>query len=313
MRAQTWALAALAGLALVLSARDAAAQAAKPAAVVNGETITVQEVDAAIQARGPVAVELASARRRQMQLDMLGLMIDNLLMEQFLRQQGPRVDPAEVNKHMADLEQAVKKAGKTLADYYAQTQQNEQQVRAAIARMLQWEAFARGRISDADVKRYYDENKDFFDGVTVCASHVMLRVPRNAPDADRQAARQKLLAVRQEIVSGQTDFAAAAKKYSQCPASAADGGAVGRFTRKMSGLEESFVKAAFALPPGQLSDVVATEFGLHLILVTERKAGEQPAEFEKIKDFVRDCCTLELQQGVLAQQRQAAKIEVMIE
>jgi peptidyl-prolyl cis-trans isomerase C len=282
----------------------------KVAAVVNGETITLADVETVLQMRGPLPVELPAAKRRQLQYEALGLLMDNVLMEQFLRKSGPRIDEAEVNKRLTELEQSIKKAGKTLTDYYKESKQTETQVRQALLQMLQWETYARARLNDVDIKRYYDENKDFFDGVTVRASHILLRIARTSADAERQANRQKLLAIRQEIISGQVDFAAAAKKYSQCP-SAAEGGDIGSFPRKMV-VDESFAKAAFALAVGQVSDVVATDFGLHLIKVTERKAGDKPSEFEKIKDVVRDFCIEELRQVILAQQRTAAKIEVFL-
>jgi peptidyl-prolyl cis-trans isomerase C len=310
--------AALAGLtALLLPAGRAAAQApaaaqpsARTAAVINGEVIRIDDIDAVLKSR-PLPVELSAEKRKVLQREVLAMLIDKALMEQFLRQHGPKVDEAEVNKRMAELEAAVKKANKSMADYYKDTQQTEKEVRTAISQIIQWETYARARISDADVKRYYDENKDFFDGVTVRASHILLRVPLNATDADRQAARQQLSAIRAHIVAGKLDFAEAAKKYSQCP-SAKEGGDIGSFPRKMV-VEENFAKAAFAMQVGQVSDVVATDFGLHLIKVTERKPGDQPSDFAKIKDVVRDFCTEELRQQALDQQRKTAKIEVFLQ
>ncbi|HZT80967.1 MAG TPA: peptidylprolyl isomerase, partial [Gemmataceae bacterium] len=223
---------------------------------------------------------------------------------------GPRVDKAEVEKRMAELREAVKKAGKTMDDYYKDSGQDEAGVRAGIVSVLQWDAIARAKISDADVKRYYDENKDFFDGVTVRASHIMLKVPANAPDADKQAARDKLLAIRAHVVAGQLDFAEAARRYSQC-VTAPDGGDLGLFPRKMV-VDENIARAAFALPVNGVSDVVATDYGLHLIKVTERRPGDQPSDFAKIKDVVRDFCTEELRLAVLAQQRKAADVKITL-
>jgi peptidyl-prolyl cis-trans isomerase C len=325
MRLKKWALAALAGVAgLVGQAAPAAAQAqggpaaaqglpplkAKPAATVNGETITLDDVEAALQMRGPLPVELPAARRQQLRFQVLNAMIDGKLMGQFLDQQGPPIDEAEVSKCVGDLEVAAKRSGKSLADILKEAHQDQRQLRQGIKHNLQWEAYARAHLSDGDVKRYYDENKDFFDGVTVRASHILLRVPPKAPDAERQAARQKLQAVRQGIVSGQIDFAAAAKKYSQCE-SADKGGDIGPFPRKTV-VDENFAKAAFALPVGEVSDVVTTDYGLHLIKVTERKPGAQPSEFEKIKDVVRDFCVAEMYANVVAQQRERSKVEVLL-
>src|SRR5262249_28936262 len=153
---------------------------------------------------------------------------------------------------------------------------------------LQWEEIAKAKITDADVRRYYDENKDYFDEVLVRASHVVLKVTKNAPEADKKAAREKLQAIRANVVAGKIDFAEAAKRYSQ-DQTAKDGGDLGMFPRKMV-MAESIARVAFSLPVNGISEVVETEYGLHLIKVTERKPGEKPSEFEKIKDAVRDLC-----------------------
>src|SRR5262249_58132443 len=132
---------------------------------------------------------------------------------------------------------------------------------------------------------YYNDFKDFFDGVTVKASHIVLRVPPTAPAPDVQAARQKLTDLRTQITGGKLDFGEAAKKNSQCP-SAPGGGDIGYFPRKWV-VDEPFAKAAFALKVGDISDVVQTDYGLHLVKVTDRKPG-QPSDYEKIKDKGRE-------------------------
>ena len=75
-------------------------------------------------------------------------------------------------------------------------------------------------------------------------------------------------------------------------------------------MAESIAKVAFSLPVNGVSDVVESEYGLHLIKVTERKGGERPSDFEKIKDYVRDLCTQEMQLGLLDELRKAAKVEI---
>src|SRR5262249_19686878 len=155
------------------------------------------------------------------------------------------------------------------------------------------------RTTDADLKKYYDDNKDVFDRVVVRASHIVLRVQPNGSDGEKQAAIQKLQGLRQEILTGKLDFAEAAKKYSQCP-SAPQGGDIGPLMRKMPNIDEAFSRTAFTLQPNQVSDIVQTDFGYHLIKVTERKPGT-PSDFNKIKEEVRAMCVWELRQNLLTQ------------
>src|SRR5260370_42516639 len=88
---------------------------AKPAAVVNGTSISMAEVDAIFKAQGPPPADLTDAKRRQTQMFILGNFIDDALLQQFLTKNGLKVDAAEVNKQVAELEEGLKKQGKTLA------------------------------------------------------------------------------------------------------------------------------------------------------------------------------------------------------
>ena len=203
MSRHIWALAALTALGGVIAAAAPVRAQTDPktvVATVNGQSITLGEVEAVLKAR-PLAVQVTEEQKKRMRFDIVCMLCDGALWEQYLQKNGPRIDPAEINKHMDELEREVKKNGKTMQDYYKDTAQNESQVRAGIVSVLQWDQIARKKISDADVKRYYDENKDFFDGVTVHASHIMLKVAANAPEAEKLAARDKLLAIRANLVA----------------------------------------------------------------------------------------------------------------
>ena len=135
-----------------------------------------------------------------------------MLMQQFLRKNAPRVEPGDVNKHIAELEATQKKQGKTLADFLKETGQSEVQLRINILNMLQWNSYVKGHLTDDDIKKYYDEGREFFDRVEVRASHIVIRVPATASEAEKLAARTKLQAIRQQILSGTLDFADAAMK-----------------------------------------------------------------------------------------------------
>jgi peptidyl-prolyl cis-trans isomerase C len=311
MRARCWLVQSLASLATVaILVNGAAAQlrpAPKPAAVVDGTAITMAEVESVLKQAGPTATPLTEAQRKQLQVEAVSALIDDLLMEKFLRKNGPRIDAAEINKKVAELEGSLKQQGKTLADFFKESGQSETQLRTNIVNMLQWTAYVREHLTESDVQRYYEDNREFFDRVSVRASHIVLRIPSSASPGEREQIRARLQALRQEIVSGKIDFAEAAKKYSQCT-SAPGGGDIGYFPRKLA-VEEAFAKAAFALKVGDVSDMVETDYGLHLIKVTDRKPG-QPSDYNKIKDEVRELCIEEMRLAVLAQQRKAAHVEI---
>jgi parvulin-like peptidyl-prolyl isomerase len=284
-----------------------ATPAPKPVAVVNGEAIGATDLDVVLKLSGPVAVHLPEAQRRQRQMEALSLLIDNLLLRQFLAKNTPAVPPAEVDKRLAEFQAGLKEQGKSLAEHCHDTHQTMDQLRAGISDHIRWATYIRPKVADDVVAKYYQENKDYFDGVTVQASHIVLRVPAGASEADKAAARAKLTDLRAKIVAGTLDFAEVAKKYSQDPV-AAQGGDLGYFPRKLV-FDESFSKAAFALQVGQVSDIVQTEYGLHLIKVTGRKPGKA-SDFAKIKEGVREFCAEDMRMQLLNQQRKAATIEI---
>ena len=166
----------------------------KPVAIVNGVPISNAEVEAILRQDGPTLIELPAERRRQLREETLEQLIDNVLMRQFLQQQALPIDPAEVDKQLAQLQDEQKQKGKTLDDFYRATNQNEAQVRANIGYALQWHAYVNKHLTAEDIKRYYEDNRDFFDKVLVRVSHIELRIPARASEAERVAAQNKLLA-----------------------------------------------------------------------------------------------------------------------
>ena len=121
--------------------------------------------------------------------------------------------------------------------------------------------------SEADMERYYRRNLELFDvEEQVKASHILLRVAEDSdPDTVRMR-RQLAQDIRQQLRDG-ADFAQMAKLHSDDTASAVDGGNLGYFGRGM--MVDEFEAAAFALRPGQISDVVQTAFGFHIIKVDD--------------------------------------------
>jgi peptidyl-prolyl cis-trans isomerase C len=299
-------LAALATL-LVAGSLAKAQAPGKPPALVNGQVITRAELDSAIQQLPPTPMQLTEDRRRQRDAEVLMALIDNALFTQFLAKNAPQATPAEVEQRMKELQTELTARKKTLQEYLAATGHTEATLRVYQGQHLQWEKYAREHVTDAEVQKYYLDYKDFFDGAMVKASHILILLPPTAAPAEKQKATTLLKELRAQIAAGKLDFAEAAKKYSQCP-SAKDGGDLGFFARKWA-MDENFARAAFALKVGEVSEVVQTDFGLHLIKAVDRKAGE-PSDFNKIKDGVREMFVEELRQNILLQLRKAGKLEI---
>lgn len=106
-----------------------------------------------------------------------------------------------------------------------------------------------------------------------------VRFPKEASDADYEDVRQFMAEVREEIVSGRKDFAAAAGEYSE-DGSARNGGDLGTFDRNR--MVAPFTEAAFALPVGEVSEPVRTRFGYHLIEVLSQERDKDSGEVYQI-------------------------------
>ena len=123
-------------------------------------------------------------------------------------------------------------------------------------------------VSDQEIREYYDRNRKDLErpGHAVVS---VVEIPRTVTAADSVATRQRVAALRAEIVGG-ASFDDVARRESSDSASAAQGGSLGRYVRG-SGFVAPFEQAAFSLRPGELSQPVLTPFGYHLIRVDSRK------------------------------------------
>jgi parvulin-like peptidyl-prolyl isomerase len=285
-------------------------KAAQRAALVNGEAISLAEVDDVIKQRATPLTAPTAKQIRMTRLEVVTAMVDDLLIRQYLRDHGPKIDQAEIDKQFAVVDMTLSSQKKTLAQYLRELRQTETQFKANLTMLLQLDKYMKAHTSEEQLKHYYEANKDYFDKITVRTSHIVIRVAADAPASERQAARKKLQALRAEIAAGKIDFAKAAKENSQCP-SAPKGGDIGYIFRKFQNVDEAYARTAFAMKVGEISDVVDSDFGCHLIKLTERTEGK-PSKYEACADEVRDSYTEELRLGLLNQLRKKSKVEVAL-
>lgn len=138
-------------------------------------------------------------------------------------------------------------------------------------------------ISDEEMKTYYDAHKDqFLQKEMVRARHILVKVPKEADEATSKKAKDKIAEILKKAKAGEA-FDQLAQKNSECP-SGANGGDLGFFTADQ--MVPEFSKVAFSLKVGEMSDIVQTQFGYHIILVTETKAASEKT-FEESKEQIK--------------------------
>jgi peptidyl-prolyl cis-trans isomerase C len=149
---------------------------------------------------------------------------------------------------------------------------------------LKHEILSKINIPDEDLKKYYEGHKDEFKTPEmVKVRHILVKVDESAPEKDKKAARKKAEGILKRIKAGE-DFAKLAAEVSDDPGSKENGGEIGFFPKGR--MVKSFEDAAFALKPGEVSGLVKTQYGYHIIKLEEKKpAGVQT--FDEVKENIR--------------------------
>jgi peptidyl-prolyl cis-trans isomerase C len=284
---------------------------------VNGQPVTKFDFDRLVknvEARnGPVPAE----RRDEILRAALDQLITYTVMKQEAASRGITVTDADIEAQVARLqgtfpdEAEFKKA-------LAARQTTVEQLRAdarvdmVIKKMVDAEVASLPPATEAEAKEFYDKNPDqFTQGEAVRASHILIAADEKADEATKQAARAKVDALLKRAKAGE-DFAKLAKESSD-DGSREQGGDLGYFQRGR--MVPPFDEAAFNLKPGEISDVVTTQFGYHIIKLAERKPATT-VPFEKVKDKVVEYLSNRKKQeradAFIAEAKKKAKIEVLV-
>jgi peptidyl-prolyl cis-trans isomerase D len=139
---------------------------------------------------------------------------------------------------------------------------------AALAKNIQ--------LPEQDIKTYYEQNLQRLSGQEQRrASHILINAAKDAPAAEREKARAKADGLLADVRKDSKSFAQLARKNSDDPGSAANGGDLDFFAK--GAMVKAFEDAVFALKKGEISAVVESEFGFHIILLTDIKAPTTPS------------------------------------
>jgi peptidyl-prolyl cis-trans isomerase D len=153
---------------------------------------------------------------------------------------------------------------------------------------------AQSQVTDDDIKSYYEQNQKLYSTEEQRrASHILIAVKKDAPAADKAAAKAKAEGLVAQLRKNPGDFAKLAKANSQDPGSAENGGDLGFFGH--GAMVKPFEDAAFGLKQGEISDPVESDFGYHVIQVTSIK----PASVKPL-DSVKDEIAGEIKKQIAA-------------
>ncbi|GIK25108.1 MAG: peptidylprolyl isomerase [Betaproteobacteria bacterium] len=170
----------------------------------------------------------------------------------------------------------VKLSAGAIKDYYEKNRklfEIPQQIRAEFVVLSREALMEQTTVSAEEIKAAYEKNaKNFVTQEERRASHILIQVPADAPEAELTAARAKIDAILQQLKRSPADFAKLAREYSQDPGSGPKGGDLGFFPR--GAMVKPFEDAVFSLKENQVSDVVRSEFGFHIIRLTGIKPGK---------------------------------------
>ena len=162
-----------------------------------------------------------------------------------------------------------------------------------VSKITRFELGSRMTISERKIAKYYHDNqKEFWESSQVRVKHILILFEKDASEKIRKKKNKQIKKILAELKEGK-DFAEAAKEYSE-DVSASLGGDVG-FVKKGQMVPE-FEKAVFRLKEGEISDVVETEYGYHIIKAEEIQKG-RTIPFKEVKNKIKDILLVSKQES----------------
>jgi len=243
---------------------------------VNGDAITKAEFEGAVhEVESQEGRPVPADQRDRVLRGVLDNMIAFRLLTQEARQRHVVVSDADIDTQLAGMkkqfptEQAFQQALKA-QHMTPEKLRDTARSNLVVRKLLQDEVMSKIEIKPSDISAFYEKNPDKFQQPeAVHAAHILVIVPAEADAAAKAALKARATEALKAAKSGK-DFAALARQYSQ-DASAQHGGDLGFFPKGQ--MVPAFEQVAFSLKPGEISDLVETQFGYHIIKVIEKRQG----------------------------------------
>jgi peptidyl-prolyl cis-trans isomerase C len=278
-------------------------------ATVNGKDISRSDFEQLIgyvqmqyQQQG---MQVQGPQLEQLKMAVLESLIDDELLYQIALEAGYSPTEQEVKEKLDLTKQQVgnEESYTQLLSQQGLTEDDlKQEIRKGLVReKFEMDRFMSGiEVKDADVKSFYEENTgEFTQPFQFRTSHVLLQVEEDASEEDREAAQAKIESALQRIEDGE-EFSEVAREVSDCPSSK-NGGDL-NYNGKGSFVPE-FEEVALELEIGEISDVVETQFGYHIIKLTDLKE-EQVVPLQQVRGQIEDYLL-----RVKAQEKRSAYLE----
>jgi peptidyl-prolyl cis-trans isomerase C len=285
---------------------------------VNGQPVTKDDFERMIKTiEGRAGQAIPPDRRDEILRGALDQLVIYTLLSQESKTRGVKIDEKEIDGKVQQIrsqfptqeafDKAVKDRGWTLDRL-----RHDATVDLSVTKLMEIEVSTVPGPSDAETKEFYEKNPNQFkQDEQLRASHILIRVDEKADAAKKAKAKAEIDTVLKQARAG-ADFAKLAQQHSQ-DASAAQGGDLGFFSRGQGA--PAFDKAAFELKPGQISDVVTTPFGYHVIKAGERKPGRViPLEeaSDQIKRYLLEQKKAQHAEAYVDGLKKKSKIEVLM-
>ena len=285
-------------------------------AKVNGQEVTKVDFERLIKNveanRGPIPAE----RRDEVYRAALDQLITYTVMKQEAAARNVAIPDAELDGRVKEMQgqMTADQFAKALSERNTSAEQlrTDTRVDMMIDKMFQGEVASMTAATDAEAKDFYDKNPDKFkQGESVRASHILVMANENADEATKKAARTKIEGILKRVRAGE-DFAKLASQYSD-DGSKSQGGDLGFFPKGQ--MVPAFDQVAFSLKPGEVSDVVTTQFGYHIIKVAERKEPST-VPYEQVKpqvvEFLSNQKKRDRVNAFIQEAKNRARIEVLV-
>jgi peptidyl-prolyl cis-trans isomerase C len=289
---------------------------------VNGRALLGRDLETKVRSQlapigNPAWKNLREDYRQELTAQALGSLLASELLYQKAIAEGTSATDGEVKTEFEKLQKTFASDAEmnlALADRGTDRAgvMKELQKSLIVAKYIQENITKKVAVAPNEVQEYYNgHTEDFRHPDVVRSSHILIIVPESATQEQRRAARQRAEGLLARVKKGE-DFAKLAKEYSQ-DSSASQGGDIGYVPKGQ--LAAEYEATAFTLPVGSVSDVVQTQFGFHIIKVTDRKKAGVSTLDEirtELTEFLKGQKVDAEVDKLVQQLRQQAKIEILI-